>query len=208
MGSVTSKFTKKATTGDSSCSAQSESASAAPDPPEELFDQLGWLRADQHEERDLVEGLLLSLKSEGKIGEIEEHVDRLSSEYYSAEELSISLTRPSVQYLSSLLTDPTRLAVAKTYAIFYWIATNIEYDVSNFAAEYFNTSPDYVLRHRRTISHGYARLFEYLSQDARLRVTVVQGHHKKAYSDQREARPSKFSPSPINTHSWNAVSRQ
>jgi len=115
----------------------------------------------------------------------ENHVSGIpSGEATSVNKLSLSLTPPQAKYLSH--SDNTHLHnhVCKAYAIYFWIAKNISYDVESFmmGLRGGNMSsicePNTVLQRGMTICSSYSKLFKALAAKAHLEATVIDGASK------------------------------
>jgi len=90
-------------------------------------------------------------------------------------------------------------------AIFTWVATNVEYDLeqaygsgADLAAA---CTPDAVLKSRRSVCSGYARLFQSLCQEAGLVVDAVSGCSKGLSFTVGDA----LLPDSEPDHEWNVV---
>ena len=93
----------------------------------------------------------------------------------------------------------------KVRAIFSWITQNIDYDYKDFFDEEHlerkirHIRPQKVLRRRKAICAGYARLFESMCNTAKIKSQTISG-----YSRQEEKDIGRRSLT-VN-HAWNAVS--
>jgi len=106
----------------------------------------------------------------------------------------------SIESLASYLTKPASNELEKVRAIFRWITENIAYDTQGFfSGKYGDLSPEGVLKNRRAVCEGYARLFESLAQAAGLEAVKIRGY-AKGYG---YLVGSSFDGPP--NHTWNAV---
>ena len=88
----------------------------------------------------------------------------------------------------------------KARSIFRWIAERVVYDVEGLRDNKLGSQqPEEVLRTRRAVCEGYARLFAAMAEKADLQATFVSG--RSSYNDQL---PFKL-PSGVSGHGWNAV---
>ena len=163
--------------------------------------------------RSEVKQLLMQLQESGKIVEIENHVSGIpSGEATNVNKLSLSLTPPQAKYLSH--SDNTQLHnhVCKAYAIYFWIAKNISYDVESFMMSLHGDNmssicePNTVLQRGMTICSGYSKLFKALAAKDHLEATVIDGAAKDFRSSRLEDPRADFVPCKSNLHAWNAVS--
>ena len=161
--------------------------------------------------RDEVQQLLAQWKESGQLLVIEYHALSIPpSQTSSIQQLSDALVVPHAKYISQLKGNQLHLEVAKAYAIYCWITTNIKYDTLAFQA-YLNgeksskADPELVLRDRKAICSGYSNLYKALAVQIRLQATVIQGHTKNwwIFSGVPD---TQFAPSRHNSHFWNAVS--
>lgn len=101
--------------------------------------------------------------------------------------------------LGHYLSQPTRSDTEKARAIFRWVADRISYDVdAYFSNNLENMNAEEVLRRRRSICDGYAKLFEKLAHEAGMEAVTIKGY-AKAYGHlpgTRFDRPN---------HTWNAI---
>ena len=161
-------------------------------------------------QRNSIKSILQSWNENGLLLDIERYVSHVSSSNCSVEEIAIILTGESADYLSTLR-NHLHKQLAKLYAIYNWVATNIKYDVlawDNLIAgeRQPDVSSEYVMDHRVTICSGYSNIFKAIALEADLEVNVVEGHFRSSLCDQKTKHPQFFSPNKANTHSWNAVS--
>ena len=88
----------------------------------------------------------------------------------------------------------------KARSIFRWVADRISYDVDGLRQEKLPSQlPEDVLRSRRAVCEGYARLYPDLAERAGLQVTFVSG--RSSFND---ALPFKL-PDNVAGHGWNAI---
>ncbi len=88
----------------------------------------------------------------------------------------------------------------KARSIFRWVADRISYDVDGLRQEKLpGQLPEDVLRSRRAVCEGYARLYQDLAERAGLQVTFVSG--RSSFND---ALPFKL-PDNVAGHGWNAI---
>ena len=163
--------------------------------------------------RHEVEQLLTRLQESGQIVEIETHVSGIvSGEATSVDKLSLSLTTLLATYLSHSGSTQLHNHVCKAYAIYFWIANNIRYDIESFLLHLRGGNmnsvcePNTVLRRGMTICSGYSKLFKALAAKARLEAVVIDGACKFSRSSSLEDPRADFVPSKSNLHAWNAVS--
>ncbi|MBB6610686.1 hypothetical protein H7F15_06530 [Pontibacter sp. Tf4] len=105
----------------------------------------------------------------------------------------------SIQTLAAYLSKGATTDYEKARVLFAWIAANIRYDDYGFnTGKSLDSSPAYVLKTRKAICDGYARLFQALGQEMGLKVEKVSGYAKGyGYAPgKRFARTN---------HAWNAV---
>lgn len=115
--------------------------------------------------------------------------------------LAPAAAEASIKTLAAYLTAPAQNEREKTRAIFRWITDRIAYDAELYLsgrADTADTSPQYVLRSRRSICDGYTNLFLALAHEAGLSAVKITGY-TKGYSYAPGRRPSG------ENHSWNAV---
>lgn len=88
----------------------------------------------------------------------------------------------------------------KARSIFRWVADRVVYDLDGLRNNRLTgQEPEEVLKNRKAVCEGYARLFKALGERAGLRVEFVSG--RSAYNDQL---PFKL-PEGMGGHGWNAV---
>jgi hypothetical protein len=106
----------------------------------------------------------------------------------------------SIESLASYLIKPANNELERVCAIFRWITENIAYDTQGFfSGEYGDQSPEVVLKKRKAVCEGYARLFESLARAAGLEAVKIRGY-AKGYS---YLVSSNFDGPP--NHTWNAI---
>ena len=151
--------------------------------------------------RDEVQQLLAQWKESGQFSAIENHVLSIpSSQISSIQQLSDALVVPHAKYIRQLKGNQLHLEVAKAYAIYCWITTNITYD-----EKFSKIEPELVLQDRKSVCSGYSHLYREVAVQIGLQVTAVHGNAKewRIFSDIPDAQ---FVPSIQNSHCWNAVS--
>ncbi|NEM99150.1 transglutaminase domain-containing protein [Pontibacter burrus] len=105
----------------------------------------------------------------------------------------------SVPQLAAYLSKAAATDYEKARVIFAWIAKNIRYDDNGFnTGKVMDASPEAVLKYRRAVCDGYARLFQALGEEMGLDVVKVSGY-AKGYG---YAPGKRF---PRTNHAWNAV---
>ncbi|MBI3410319.1 MAG: hypothetical protein HY040_18425 [Planctomycetes bacterium] len=104
----------------------------------------------------------------------------------------------SVDSLAAYLAKPAKNDLDKVRAIYRWITDRIAYDVDGFLAKNLgdNTVAG-VLKNRKCVCEGYARIFVALCKEAGVEAVQIRGHA-------RGAGYSKDNADSILTHSWNA----
>ena len=166
-----------------------------------------------------IKGLLNTWDNSGFLSEIEEHTSTVTGD--TVQQLTSALTdyeQNTHNYLQVLQgKESYKIMLAKSYAIFAWIAKHIKYDFNvkesllagTLTAE--QCSLDYILKKRSTICQGYSELFHAFSQAAGLETKIISGHSKSA--PDRSAKEilnsghyQSFTPKQSNSHCWNAVS--
>lgn len=117
-------------------------------------------------------GTLQSQERITLLGEIEEHANACPPDISK-----------SAENLAGYLTSPYDEAWEKTYAIYYWIATNIDYDLSKMKAkETYTSSEDLIkkaLKKRSGICQHYAELFNFMCNQSGIQSLVVSGYTKQ-----------------------------
>ena len=116
---------------------------------------------------------------------------------------TIQSWRPSsLQQLVDLIKSFSKgkSALDSHWAIFYWIAINIEYDTpSYFAGKYGDQSPENVFRTKKGVCAGYGNIYQYLSKQLDLPCEIVGGYSKGYGFEDRIDAPTR------TDHAWNAV---
>lgn len=94
--------------------------------------------------------------------------------------------------LAKYLVEPFESENERTWAIFRWITTNINYDTEALLQlkKSYETA-DEILKHRRCVCIGYANLFKHMAAVAGLEAEVVFGY-SKAYGYERWNLPNRF----------------
>ncbi len=106
----------------------------------------------------------------------------------------------SLEELARYLCPSSYSDEEKARSIFRWVADRIVYDVDGLRQEQLpSQKPEDVLRTRRAVCEGYARLYQDLAERAGLDVTFVSG--RSSFND---ALPFKL-PKNVAGHGWNAV---
>lgn len=107
-----------------------------------------------------------------------------------------------INSLAAHLTRPARTELEKARAIFRWVTHNIAYDADAFFSRRFRdarATPDSVLKSRRGVCDGYARIYEGLAKAAGLEVVRVSGYAKGFGYETGDQIPKE------SNHAWNAV---
>ena len=111
--------------------------------------------------------------------------------------------RPSsLQQLVDLLKSfgKNKSMLERHWAIFLWIASNIEYDTpAYFAGKYGDQSAENVFRTRKGVCAGYGNLYQHLSDELKLPCQIVGGYSKGFGFEDRVDAPTR------TDHAWNAV---
>lgn len=167
------------------------------------------------EARTYVQKVLADWKDMDVLSKIENHALSVpASSTDSVSGLADSLAGSNAHYLKSMREDGLQQQLAKAYAIFFWVTTNISYDTE--LLHQFLTSSDgkvdcraeQVLRRRRAICTGYTNLYQALAEAAQLEVAVVHGNMKTWRIFAKEGPiDGVFQPQRSNSHSWNMVIR-
>lgn len=108
----------------------------------------------------------------------------------------------SVASLAAYLTRPARTELEKARGIFRWVTKNIAYDADAYFSRRFRNSratPGSVLRTRKGVCDGYARIYEGLAKAAGLEVVRVSGFAKGFGFELGDEVPKE------SNHAWNAV---
>lgn len=104
--------------------------------------------------------------------------------------------------LTGKLTMPFRSELHKVRAIFFWIASNIEYDNEDKEPELYADYPsarenlNETYKSRKGVCSGYSHLFRYMLRLSGIRSMVITGY---ARNDLKNIYPKK------PNHAWNAV---
>ena len=163
-----------------------------------------------------IKRLLNSWDNNGYLSEIEEHTATVTGD--TVQQLTTALIayeQSTHDYLQKLQGKKSyKIMLAKSYAIFAWIAKHICYDYdakeSNLAGTLTaeQRSLDHILKNRSAICQGYSELFHAFSQEAGLETKIISGHSKSSSAKEvlNSGHYQSFSPEPSNSHAWNAVS--
>lgn len=86
----------------------------------------------------------------------------------------------SVETLTKALVKGLDSDLEKTYAIYRWVTTNIEYDVDAFFSKRLRGigSAPVVLRNRKAVCDGYSELMLKMAQSAGIKIKKIQGFAK------------------------------
>lgn len=162
--------------------------------------------------REEVNQLLEQWENSLQLGEIENHALSVPPrQTTSVKTLAASLTSSQAKYRCRLGGNTLHLQLAKAYAIYFWVATNIQYDVTTWHAYLSGDiaseiDAETVLQERVTVCLGYARLFRALASEAGLQAEVVRGCVRPWRVLSCEGPDSRFEPNRESGHDWNAVS--
>ena len=172
-----------------------------------VFDSLQPLKKEL-EKRRHTEHLMRRWKESGVLDRVHNYVDAITKSNPTLEVISGLLTKDSTPYLRGIEKGQST-DLLKAYAIYYWIANNIEYNVNEWnsmisTCSYPDVSPRHVFKKRSSVCSGYANLYELLASQAGLKVTIINGHFKRAIS--KKGQSDFFNPGNNNSHAWNAVS--
>lgn len=122
---------------------------------------------------------------------VDYYVNRLSlDENISVDDLVIDLTKP--------FASPT----LKTRAIYYWIATNIQYDYAGYKNDFWSRYPSNqtiiadTYKFRKGVCSGYSLLFKYMLTKAKIESEVVDGYARGDLQTVITEEPD---------HAWNVV---
>lgn len=123
------------------------------------------------------------------------HFRKISNEAFNA---PVDLSA-SPYHLARYLTRHTKNDMEKVRAFYVWIANNITYDMKSFQAGlYPDFHPRAVLKEKKAVCEGYARLMQALCIEADIKCEIIRGY-SKGYGYRTG---QSFSTS---NHSWNAV---
>lgn len=164
--------------------------------------------------RRRAERLMEEWRQSSVLGEIESHALSVSAlQCTSVQQLAKSLTNPEAKYLKSLSSsDLFLLEMAKAYAIYFWVANNIQ--CSQRMWKSFLSNPDkvkskikaeVVLQSRESISFGHAMLFCSIAAAAGLNAQTIVGNLKLCKPQSAQGPMENFEPNRGNEHHWNAV---
>ena len=134
--------------------------------------------------------LLMLWKTSGFLQSIEEYVLRYpAKKSNSVSEIAQNIAAANASYLSSISGASTHVEIAKAYAIYCWIANNVDSCVS-LAGEYEEANFS-------TTSDDYSELYMKIALQANLSVEVIKGQ-VRTWANMTDV----F----LTPHSWNAVS--
>ncbi|MBN9418588.1 MAG: hypothetical protein J0I12_24265 [Candidatus Eremiobacteraeota bacterium] len=137
--------------------------------------------------------LLLALALGGTLAVAQTGVDHHALRAPAAKERTLD-------ELASYLCPASYSDEEKARSIFRWIADRIVYDLDGLKQTRLpSQKPEDVLRTRRAVCEGYARLFQDLAERADLQVAFVSG--RSSFND---SLPFKL-PDNVAGHGWNAV---
>lgn len=160
------------------------------------------------------ERLMKEWRQSNVLGEIESHALSVSAlQCASVQQLAQSLTNPEAKYVKGLSTsDPFPLEMAKAYAIYFWIANNIQCSQSIWKSFLTNpdkvksrAKPEAVLQSRQSISLGHANLFSSITAAVDLKAQVIVGNLKLCKYQSAQDLMKDYEPNRGNEHHWNAV---
>lgn len=172
-----------------------------------VFDSLQPLR-NEADKRKTTKLLLAKWKERGVLDKVHTYVDAISMSGPTLEEISALLTEKSSPYLLGIERGQ-HTDLLKAYAIYYWVASNIKYNVTEWnqmvsTRSYPDVSPRHVFKRRSSVCSGYANLYGLLAIQAGLEVTVINGHFRRPITEKGQS--DFFCPGNGNSHAWNAVS--
>ena len=103
----------------------------------------------------------------------------------------------SLDALAAFLRGRAATDLGRAYAVFYWVATHIRYDVEGLRrGVHGDLSAEAVLRRRAAVCSGYSRLFQGLASRVGLQSLEVSGLSKGyGFSERGE----------LGEHAWNAI---
>ena len=165
--------------------------------------------------RTEVSDVLTTWENSGQLSEIESHALSISpTQAASISELSEALTHPNAKYVTSLQNNTVHVNIAKAYIIYYWVATNIDYDKTRAEQSQIDgkmdidVQPAKVLAQRKGTPSGFSGLYQALACKADLEVETVKGNVKTWRSMSLTIETaSGFTPNDANSHNWNMVSQ-
>ena len=174
------------------------------------------LISNNKELRDNVQSLLLTWEETDQMSAIKNHA-RSASADIANDHLMLAeyLTRSTAKYLQNLDgSHILQIVLAKAFAIYFWICTNIAYDIEQWeryisdklhkSKNLVEAEAEEVLSSRAAICLGYANLFAEMAKIAGITVEVVEGeasHVPIPALSADSARASTAVP-----HKWNMVS--
>ena len=151
------------------------------------------------------------LSSSSVLQDVEERVGNVSGNFRTLSSLASSIVESLERKYPINSHDNLRSDVFKAYAVFVWIAMNIDYNCKAWE-DLLNqlpipsTDPLSVLDTRRTVCSGYAALYTALAAEMGLESAVIDGHFKISRGLQSNGPLDEFCSSHLNTHAWNKVS--
>ncbi|MEJ2048611.1 MAG: transglutaminase domain-containing protein [Calditrichota bacterium] len=127
--------------------------------------------------------------SAGKYDQVDRHVENIPA-----------FTDKDLPRLTNYLVSPFDRQEDKVRAIYYWIVTNIDYDIVAYRSRSESaTRPEEILKQRKCVCGGYAYLFKKMAELAGLEAQLIPGY-SKGYNYQMG---KLFDED--NMHAWNAV---
>jgi transglutaminase-like putative cysteine protease len=112
-------------------------------------------------------------------------------------------------FKNCMATEVARSQTELAWAIFVWIAHNIDYDMEGYASRKFNyLSPDSVLKSGRAVCSGYSSLFAHLCMHNRIQCLNVSGYAKQALNvgfKRHGGESGSAIQGKENDHAWNAI---
>ncbi|MFC7356415.1 transglutaminase domain-containing protein [Jejudonia soesokkakensis] len=148
--------------------------------------------------------LLFGLSAYSQIGDV------ISSRRIASERTTVRTTsstidlKKTIQRLAFQITKNSPTEAKKAEAIFYWIASNIEYDTAlrldrTLQQEIYTSEEKIiqnVLKRKKALCGGYAFLFQALCQEVGIKAEVIHGYSKKYVRTSKNRKVD---------HTWNAV---
>src|SRR5688572_15769408 len=99
--------------------------------------------------------------------------------YAFADSVAVSVKAASVETLHRELTKNLTTDQDKVRSFFFWIAQNINYDVSewtNPSGDFSKQQPANVLKNMKAVCHGYSQLFKVLCDLSGIKCFIVTGY--------------------------------
>lgn len=170
-------------------------------------------RKDDIEIRNEVQALLSLWEESGQLEAIEIHVHTTpAAKTTDIAALAQYLTRGNSKYMKQLdSSQPHHVQLAKAYALFTWVCTNISFDVESFTKEEIGlpessvaVEADETLHNHSSTAVGYANLFAALAKAVGLDSEVINGivsEFPTSTPTTERGRAGTDKP-----HLWNAVS--